>query len=245
MAQEANRRETFEERQERKRQEFEARLEAQKAKRDWMMLIITCAAVAAAYWTGWEARRARLDAVVSAESFLRVQNQAMQIEQRPWALVVEGTWQSTVSDEANGVKAHQVSLKPILTVTGRTPALRIKISVNCGLFEFQDYVWLIPNMPADPTEVDFPLILNGGSKDIQCEQSETMNQTQPPPTSIQEVERLMSTKTEARIVGKIVYDDYFKQPHTTTFCLENISNISNVPANGKLRVCKHFLPEIT
>ncbi|HEY6250871.1 MAG TPA: hypothetical protein VI685_13000 [Candidatus Angelobacter sp.] len=84
----------FEADQERKRQEFETRLETQKARRDWMMMIITFAAVAAAYWAGYEARRARFEAAGTAAESLKVQQKsvdaqirAMQIEQRPYVSV--------------------------------------------------------------------------------------------------------------------------------------------------------------
>lgn len=72
---------TFEADQERKRQMFEERLEKQKAKRDWMMLIITFAAVAAAYWAGWEAHKTRLDAL-----------EALHLAQRPFVGVNPKTY---------------------------------------------------------------------------------------------------------------------------------------------------------
>lgn len=120
MDREVNRRETFEERQERKRQEFEARLEAQKAKRDWMMVILTFAAAAFAGWAAYEARDAGETARI-----------ALELDERPYIKIVPEDSQVIT---LGNTKKLEVTYR--LAVLGKTPALKIdNSSTDCEISE--------------------------------------------------------------------------------------------------------------
>lgn len=106
----------FEADQEQKRQNFEAKLETQKARRDWMMLIITFAAVAAAYWTGWEAHKARLDT-----------SEAVRLDERPFVNIVPNKFNVSHLQTGNIL---EVPFK--LSVVGKTPAFALRLKYACG-----------------------------------------------------------------------------------------------------------------
>jgi hypothetical protein len=132
----------FEAKQERKRQEFELRLEKQKAKRDWMMVIITFAAVAVAFLTGWEAHRARLEAAQAAEKSLSIQKESVEAQikafkaqidslhtdVRPYLSVIPG--KITISRKKDEIYLDTLIM---LKVDGKTPALEVRTELNCSL----------------------------------------------------------------------------------------------------------------
>jgi|ERR1019366_6409063 hypothetical protein len=107
--QEEGKRLQFQTEQEQKRLEFERRLESKKAIRDWLMLVITLAAVGAAFWTGYEGYRSRLDAIA-----------ATQLDQRPFltASLSGVTVQPDLQDSLFIIETK-------LTSFGRTPAVHV------------------------------------------------------------------------------------------------------------------------
>lgn len=119
--QQEEKRASFEREQERKRQDFEAKLERSKAMRDWMMLIITFAAVGAAYWTGWEARHARIETGQAADKSLK-------LEQQPYIFVSPGE-----ADVSYGKGITSVSVNVIPVITGKTPATRVEARAFCKI----------------------------------------------------------------------------------------------------------------
>jgi len=127
--QQEEKRTAFEREQEQKRQNFEQKLEEGKAKRDWMMLFITFAAVAAAYWTGWEAHNSRLESAIWAKDAVSAQFESIQREQRPYVFATPGELKIKVD---NGAITAFASFVPV--VNGRTPAVAVEVKALCYIF---------------------------------------------------------------------------------------------------------------
>jgi hypothetical protein len=190
----------FEADQERKRQQFEAKLEAQKAKRDWMMLIITFAAVAAAYWTGWEARHARIEATQAAKETVTIQQrsvnaqiEAMRLDARPYVSASIKSWRRL------GTAPERLGITILITSSGRTAALNVRLDVGCS----QMALFVLPES-RDPTAF-IPQ-----ATPILAPSSATQKGRVCPFTS----------DSPLKIYGRVTYADLFKQPHSTSFCFE-------------------------
>ncbi len=203
----------FEAEQDQKRQLFEARLEAQKAKRDWMMVIITFAAVAAAYWTGYEARHARIEAAQAAKESLRTQQQSvdaqiqtMQVEQRPYINV---TFERFNTDPL-GSDSVQVHVN--LTSNGRTPATAVRVRTYCEQAEITDFSKVL-----DPSK---KLWENPTPRESIYESIQDRDYLMPGQSMQTECSFVVDAHSEEpmKIIGIVSYIDLFELPHITPFC---------------------------
>ncbi|HEX3153181.1 MAG TPA: hypothetical protein VHV32_01090 [Candidatus Angelobacter sp.] len=189
----------FEQQQEDKRQKFEQKLEEGKTKRDWMMLIITFAAVAAAYWTGWVAQRARTEARESATKSFESQLANMQLDERPYLKPVFQKVRLFGKDKTSAA----ITVDQTLTAYGRTPALNILIVAKCGLEKIPITFESIPKQEdAFDESIRFPLLAPG----------ETSNKFG---CSLD-----MPSKSHSSIsyFGTVFYEDMFNKTHIIQFC---------------------------
>jgi hypothetical protein len=228
----------FESAQEKKRQDFEAKLEAQKARRDWMMLIITFAAVAAAYWTGWEARHARMEATLAAKESLKAQQQsvdaqiqAMQYEQRPYIRASIGPIKREEGDF--GVKLYTFPIS--FQVSGKTPAL--DVTVFSGRYDAS---------PAQFKQKDYERLLQNAAPDDLSHQSLAYSDSVF--NILAEFKRDQNFFT---IFGYVQYKDLFQVTHRTEFCYVMAGgrmgdDLMRVQSNLYRAVpCLDFTPTIT
>ncbi|HEY4676284.1 MAG TPA: hypothetical protein VIJ01_03940 [Candidatus Angelobacter sp.] len=198
----------FEADQDQKRQLFEVKLEAQKAKRDWMMVIITFAAVSAAYWTGWEARQTRIEAASAAKESLKIQQESVQSQLkafeaqidalhsdlRPYLSVTPNKF--SISKNKKGINAAgSISLK----VEGKTPALEIRSELTCKFSN--NFAGMSGPLDSDYYSLDsflYPhqIFTHKCSANILS----------------------YTDRTVLLVYGQIKYTDYNRQPLVTPFC---------------------------
>jgi hypothetical protein len=127
--------------------ELHKREQAQKEHNDRVMVritatsvIVTVFAVLVAFWTGMEARKARIEAGTIGRESLEKQSRsidaqiaAMKLDERPYILVQYDSF--TQEEELNGATLpSERGYVPHITLTsvGRTPALNITIDSTCN-----------------------------------------------------------------------------------------------------------------
>ncbi|HZU32703.1 MAG TPA: hypothetical protein VFB79_16420 [Candidatus Angelobacter sp.] len=183
----------FEDRQEQKRQAFEKKLERQKATREWLMLIITVVAVAAAAWTAYEARKARIDAEDFATKTLQAQTAAMRLDERPYVKISLKEVQQITKKDGH----HVLLFQNVVTAYGRTPAIHIEVDATCEPSTS-------PLHPVEKSGVTrSSMMAPGDSDDGFCEMP------------------ILTTLPDAIVVrhyGTVYYDDIFGKAHTLGFC---------------------------
>jgi hypothetical protein len=217
----------FEAEQERKRQDFEQRLEKQKAKREVMMLIITFAAVAAAFWTGWEARHARIEAKGAADRIFQTQIDTMQLDERPY---LKPAFQRMVSFglEPTDRKTAILESNQVLSVYGRTPALHVRIYSRCGL---EHEPVLLIDEPRDGSmrlTAEFPILSPGESSNrVGCI-----------------TDRPVESHEAINYYGSVFYEDIFHASHMIQFCW---TIIYDARSNSTISAwpCENVVPKIT
>ncbi len=205
----------FEADQEIRRQDFERKLEAQKAKRDWMMVIVTFAAVAAAYWTGWEARHARIEASEAAKESLKLQTSAMQLDQRPYVNLSSGHWQ---------VRSTTAYITVDINTVGKTAALNIKERDLCASVEKRDRQYPELSDELDSVSVS-PIAVPGQHLEFHCATG------------------LTATQSLLRVIIEISYNDLFsKTTHISTVCFTNPKRfvLSGHYETGELVLCPEY-----
>jgi hypothetical protein len=229
----------FEAEQEHKRQEFEERLEKQKAKRDWMMLIITFAAVAAAYWTGWEARHARLEATDVGKQSIEKQQaaidaqtksvdaqiQAMQLEQRPYVSL-----RAKVSSSGN---TSSMFVSP--EVSGRTPALNLTLIGDRRLEDESAQAFIADLRRRQKNKGDFR------SFPQSVLYIPIANPGQQLPSYLLGVFPADPRYTQ-KLSGIVIYTDLFNKEHYMKFCFQYLRGLFSLP--GEPVQCDAFAPEI-
>jgi hypothetical protein len=229
---EARLREGFEERQERKRQEFEARLEKQKATREWLMLIITVAAVLAGAWTAYEARHARIEAAQAAKDSLSTQQQsvnaqieAMQLDERPFVVVQSGDWSIRRGYSAHKVVGLVPTVSYRIAVRGKTPAMNIYITAICTLDEQYQTATKSPSPKADFL-------------------SQFLSEGDSPGYFLDGLRVRQGAQPRLRFVGELSYSDYFQKLHHSPFCFRNSLPISKTVLKGNLIPCEKELQRL-
>lgn len=211
----------FEQRQERQRREFEAKWEKRKARRDWLMLMITVAAVAASALTVREARRARLEARDAASDALALQITTMQLDERPYVNV---TFKSAEKIKAYAGGVGLLALQTVNTY-GRTPALNVQIYFDCD------------EGPKVPAMIEAP---------PQASRIESRPMVSPGTSSIEikcAFQTMQKNDYTTHFFGTAFYSDIFDKRHMTQFCLT--ITYDKPPFKLQAFPCVGVLPKMT
>ena len=237
----------FEADQEKKRQDFEAKLETQKAKRDWMMLIITFAAVAAAYWTGWEARQARLDGAEIGRKSLEKQQASVDAqidathqEHRPYIVTHTAILPGVGERLGKGVffsgdllpGKSRDTFQIILENPGQTPALDVHFyGAVLGSEQYHPFT-------SDPHKL---LTMAVESQSF----SQRAVYSNAPATQSFGLPRF---EGPYYVIGYILYHDLFSLSHRTEFCYHVYVANWHVLTKDELpqsRPCPNFSPQVS
>jgi hypothetical protein len=177
------------------------------------MLAITLAAVAAAYWTGYEAHRARREAADAAKESLTTQLQSvdaqiqsMQIEQRPYVNV---TFKGMSKDPVSGV-----FLRVVAVVSGHTPATHVRIRTYCEKGEVTDF-GNVPD-PEKPSVGESETVRDSIYSSV--DDRNYMSPGQPMQDSCLIDPKMLASPGPLKVVGVVYYSDLFNRLHRTPFC---------------------------
>ena len=136
----------FQEEQEQKRLAFEAKMESKKALRDWLMVVITFAAVAAAFWSGYVAYQTRKDTIDASakatsqqEQLLTAQKQLVQ-EQRNGVEAqrdLAKTQQKLAESQKASVDVQVHALRTQLAMTEAEERPYVSIAMSSNLYSYR------------------------------------------------------------------------------------------------------------
>ena len=113
-----------------------------------------------------------------------------------------------------------------LLIAGRTPAVDINLVYDC-VSDSDDWHNIPPPTDKSYHQSVSPLTLNATIPDIHL------------------CNLVTRTPWYFKVKGIVTYEDFFKRPHSTTFCLAVAMRVAVIQGHGKLGPCREFHPEIT
>ena len=181
-------------------------------------------AAGAAVWSGYEARKARMDAGEIGRSMLQSHIAATQLDERPFIVPFANGWRL---EAKHGLESTIVQISLKAKASGKTPAFDVALREACVL-DSGPFVHLPDFSSLERPFQLSPILSNQEESSMDCP-----------------VSRALIDQGYIRAYGELLYVDLFKRKHTTTFCFVIEDDHARAKQQGRLEPCFGFIPDFT